>query len=430
MEAFVGNPDQRVGLEAPSVRAGRFNKSGWTEIADLVAILRRRWRSGRYLRAYARGERWEPISLAIKGPAPGELLDRFEEVRDWAGALVAAAGDRCEIVHKSVGGRNVGSNRLPSRVRITTFDQLCSLLGTRSEVRVLDDLLEKTRREMPALLAWAVEHPLVLLDHRSSWDRVIAVVAWIAATDTRDMYIRQIDVEGVDTKFIEGHQRLFCELLPLVLPVDQVESRPAEGAGDFARRFGFLTKPSYTRFRFLDMAVSPFPPGFTELTARTAELARMDPGVDTVFIIENEVTYLAFPGVPRAMAVFGSGFASTGLAALDWLDGKEIVYWGDIDTHGFDILSRLRSRLPGVRSILMDEDTLLSHRSQWAVEESPTRRELEGLTAEEQLLYRDLVADRYGAGVRLEQERIPFSRVRRALSSALPISSELLARDA
>ena len=69
-------------------------------------------------------------------------------------------------------------------------------------------------------------------------------------------------------------------------------------------------------------------------------------------------------------------------------DHEEIVYWGDIDTHGFAILDRLRSRHPGVTSIMMDSHTLLAHRKQWVREPVPTRRALERLTPNEGALYR------------------------------------------
>jgi hypothetical protein len=201
-------------------------------------------------------------------------------------------------------------------------------------------------------------------------------------------------------------------MLPVVLPSSEIDNSPG---ANFARRFGFRPKPTYTRLRFLDSTSSAFPPGITEVTVRTAELARLELDVTTVFVVENEVTYLAFPDVPKAAVVFGSGFASKGLAALPWLASPEIVYWGDIDTHGFDILSRLRGSLPRVRSILMDRETLLSHRLQWATEPSPTRRPLAHLTDAEQSLYQDLVADWYGIGVRLEQERVLYPRVYDAL---------------
>ena len=137
--------------------------------------------------------------------------------------------------------------------------------------------------------------------------------------------------------------------------------------------------------------------------------------VDTVFVVENEASYLAFPEVPNAIVVFGEGFHVTTLEELPWLHHKEIVYWGDIDTHGFAILNRLRARFASVRSILMDHETLLAHSAQCVTEPSPTAEPLPHLTAQEQSLYQDLIEDRFGTGVRLEQERIRFSELRRAL---------------
>ena len=83
-----------------------------------------------------------------------------------------------------------------------------------------------------------------------------------------------------------------------------------------------------------------------------------------------------------------------------------LYYWGDIDTHGFRILDLLRSRLPDVRSLLVDRATLLAHDARWDHEPSPVNVHLEHLTADEAALYRDLVEDAYGPAVRLEQERV------------------------
>src|SRR6185437_439555 len=177
-------------------------------------------------------------------------------------------------------------------------------------------------------------------------------------------------------------------------------------------------KPSYTRFRLLDPSTPcPVAPGLTELMLRTDELANLELGVSTVFVIENEVTYLAFPNVPRGIVIFGSGFASSRLSELAWLGDKEIVYWGDIDTHGFAILSGLRGRLPQVRSILMDRETLLAHRRHWTSEPNPTTKPLSNLSEEEGCVFAELATGRHGPGVRLEQERIRFSHVRRAVMS-------------
>ena len=64
---------------------------------------------------------------------------------------------------------------------------------------------------------------------------------------------------------------------------------------------------------------------------------------------------------------------------------------------------------------LMDCSTLLAHRDQLTDEPSPTNATLDHLTAKESDLYRDLVEDRYGPAVRLEQERVRFGFLRDAL---------------
>ena len=103
------------------------------------------------------------------------------------------------------------------------------------------------------------------------------------------------------------------------------------------------------------------------------------------------------------------------MAGLTWLENKNIIYWGDIDTYGFVILNRLRARYAQVRSILMDTETLLSHPDQWVREELPTDQALPHLDEAEASAYEALVEDRFGQHVRLEQERIRFSRVRAAI---------------
>jgi hypothetical protein len=101
---------------------------------------------------------------------------------------------------------------------------------------------------------------------------------------------------------------------------------------------------------------------------------------------------------------------------LGWLTGLDLVYWGDLDTHGFAILNGLRQCFPHARSMLMDRATLLAHQTQWVTEPSPVASALDLLTPAEQELYRSLVANAFGPAVRLEQERVSFTAVEEALS--------------
>ena len=114
------------------------------------------------------------------------------------------------------------------------------------------------------------------------------------------------------------------------------------------------------------------------------------------------------------MVIFGGGYAVDVLEPLGWLTGLDLVYWGDIDTHGFAILDRLRRRFPHARSMLMDRGTLLAHRGQWVTEPNGRLGRLDLLNAEESRLYHHLVADALGPSVRLEQERVSFAAIHQA----------------
>lgn len=389
--------------------------SRWTEVPDVVERLRKRWAKARYLRAYARRDRWQPISLPVKGPTAIELLEDFDRAVGWArrfqrDSQTRDGEPRFAIEHRTVRGRTLGANALPARIRIESFEQLCALLGAAADVQDLDAILEQTATELPGLLSWVVDHPVDALDHRAIWPNVLAAASWMTANAGKDVYLRHIDVAGIDTKFVERHQRLLARVLAAVLPPERVD--PSQKS--FAARYGFRDKPHYTRLRLLS-PVAGIPPALTELRLRTDELAELALDIRTVFVIENETSYLALPDVPQAIAIFGQGFGLTALERLPWLHHKELVYWGDIDTHGFAILNRLRERFGTVRSILMDHDTLLSHPKQLVIEPEPIAASQPHLTPEERSLYRDLIEDRFGHSIRLEQERIRFSLVRAAL---------------
>jgi hypothetical protein len=135
-----------------------------------------------------------------------------------------------------------------------------------------------------------------------------------------------------------------------------------------------------------------------------------------VFIVENEITYLAFPPTDDAIVLFGEGYAAGRLEPLRWLAERNLVYWGDIDTHGFAILNRLRRTFGHARAMLMDRATLLAHESQWVNEPTPTAEHLESLTPDEAALYTDLVQDALGPAVRLEQERVSYAAVEQAVA--------------
>ena len=139
-------------------------------------------------------------------------------------------------------------------------------------------------------------------------------------------------------------------LLDLSLPADCVDFTQT-GVGRFAARYGFLEKPARIRFRILDSDIKVMPGvSCADITLDADNFSRMQLDVRRIFITENETNFLAFPSVPCAMVIFGSGYGWDALAKARWLDRCEAWYWGDIDTHGFAILDQLREHFPRIAS--------------------------------------------------------------------------------
>ena len=377
----------------------------WTTLADVRETMRKKWPE--LLQAFAAGQAWTPRDIPIRGPGPAELGARLGEVRAWAGEWAKAARGPLRVEYKQVGGRLVGTNTIPARAWLDGYDQAWDLLGTRDDVRLFADLAERTKAEAPRLAVWLERRPVKALQLADTWESLLATVRWIDERQAPGMYLRQVDVPRVDTKFIGRHTGVLAELLDLQLDPDRIDPT----APDFEGRYRFRRKPGYVRFR-----LAAGPDGYTELTVRAGEFTAPPPGVMRVYVVENEITYLAFPLTAHAMVIFGGGYAVRVLESLGWLAGLDLVYWGDLDTHGFAILNRLRECFPRARSMLMDRATLLAHRTQWVTEPSPTMAALAFLTSAEQDLYRALGANAFGSAVRLEQERVSFTALEAALS--------------
>jgi hypothetical protein len=270
-------------------------------------------------------------------------------------------------------------------------------------------VLDMTRERLPELVPWLAKRPLRALEHAAHWSRVLEVLLFFRAHPSPGVFLRQLEIPGVDTKFIELRRSLFGELLPEV-------TAPLPG-NSFEVRFGLATKPALLRFRILDSEARIS--GLSDLSVPFEQFAALRLTARRVFITENELNGLCFPPVRDSIVIFGLGYGVEQLAGIEWLRGKDVSYWGDIDTHGFAILDRLRAFLPDARSLLMDRETLMAHREAWVEEPVPHLAPLSRLDRDEQALFEDLVGDRVGRRVRLEQERVRFGVVRRAVASRL-----------
>lgn len=392
--------------------------AAWTTAESIESSLLKLWDRGHILRAKITGESVFPHRLRVRGPDSSALALRFGEAQAWIQALEAASrmgrGFGFDIVWREVRHRQLGRNRIPCEIVVATETEGLQLIRKQADSKRFDTIVAATTAVFPELTSWLGRRSLLALDHAADWPRILAILAWFRDHPNSGLYLRQLDIPQVDTKFIEGRKGLLAELLDIVLARDA--SAFAGGAPlSFEQRYGLRSKPGTVRFRLLGAGAGLA--GLTDISTPVEEFARLNLKPRVVFVTENEVNGLAFPEIEDAMILFGLGYGLNVLAAAEWLHRSRLVYWGDIDTHGFAILARLRSYFPLATSILMDEETLLAHRPLWVREDQPFLGELPRLSMAERGLFEDLKGNRHGDRVRLEQERVAYRYLLAALDA-------------
>ncbi|AGF77787.1 hypothetical protein UWK_01219 [Desulfocapsa sulfexigens DSM 10523] len=387
--------------------------SNWSSIKDLRKKLEREWEQGKLLSARLRGEDLCPRRITLKRPLGNEWAEKWDTAKAWVDELIEAETHGAfTIESQEVNHRQLGRNSFPQAVLFKTDESILSFIGKLSAARIFDELCCQILADFPELRSWLEKRPLVALQYQKQWPRLLAVLKYLKSNPRPGIYVRQLEIPEVDTKFIEKHKKPLSELLDLILSKEMIESS-ATGAKRFEERYGFLSKPVQVRFRILDPDL--YLHGLSDLHVPVSEFCALNLEVDHVFITENEINGLAFPNVKNAIIIFGLGFGLDRLANIQWLLGKKIHYWGDIDTHGYVMLDQLRSYFPQASSFLMDRETLMAHESLWGQESKPTRRSLTRLDEKELGIYEFLVKNLLRDALRLEQERISYSFVLKIL---------------
>jgi len=385
----------------------------WTTTSDIKAQLHRLWERGELLRSMVSEETRFPFRLILKGPSSSELAERFDAVRAWITAL--AAIPRIRIEWREVNHRILGLQQVPLSIWVDKLDDALTIIGKRAEALRFNELITITRSKQPSLVAWLIKHPLQTIELAKNWKHLLAVVEWLQHHPRPGIYLRQVDIPDIHSKFIEAHRGVLTSLLDLALPPNAIELNRT-GTGRFAARYGFLEKPTRIRFRILDDRISLLPGQYLpDITLDADNFAHLIVPVRHVFITENETNFLAFPPTAESIVVFGAGYGWDALAKAEWLNRCTIYYWGDIDTHGFAILHQLRSRFDRVESFLMDRSTLIAHESLWGEETEQVMHDLPRLTSTERALFDELRDNHIRKGLRLEQEHVGFQFIKTAL---------------
>lgn len=355
-----------------------------------------------------------PIEIPFGKLKPREMLNDFSTASVFVATLRAESKDNkgygYSIDFVETNHRQLGQQKVPGRIYFETGDDFLRFINKRKEYETFLQLATSTVEVYPVLRGWLEKNPQRLIDNKLVWHKIIVVVKHFQANPSPHLYLRQLDIPGIDTKFIENNQGVIRVILDTILHPDYI-NHDITGlvSHGFERRFNLLHDEKQVRFRLLDKKLIMMGTA-TDFMLPASQFNTLNLPCKRLFFTENKINMLCFPDVDDSIVVFGGGYGISILKEASWLHDKEIYYWGDIDTHGFSILSQLRGYFPHVHSFLMDAQTLEEFKPQWGEEDEDKRCliELSNLTSDEWQIYSYLRDNVPGKRVRLEQEKIGF----------------------
>jgi hypothetical protein len=362
-----------------------------------------------------------PLAVPLRPPGPGffsgcsgdELKARLERAGDWADAWRRAAppGEAApaggapangELVEAEANWRVYGPQRFPSHLSLAGPERVAAWAGragdwdlARKRFLALAGPWPVLSGRLPRLAGELVKLP------EPDFGRLVAALKWFEANPLSGLYIRQLPIPGLDTKWLKDHSGLVSNLAGAL-------TGRADGEGGLHASLGLRRPPAAANLRLLDPDLRKAAGGLGHLAAPVGELAGLKVEPKVVFVVENWETGLAFGDLPGAALFYGHGRNLVFLGAIPWLDRARILYWGDIDTYGLAILGQARASRPGIESLLMNEATLLDYRELWSREAKQYSGKVSNLTGAESKLLSDLRGGAWGPNVRLEQERIDW----------------------
>ncbi len=348
------------------------------------------------------GEVFFPKDIRFGKVKPSETVEEFSRIDKELQSLRRKSkenigyGYRTEFVRRN--DQKIGPQQFPNRIYFDSETDYLKYIHKEKEYLAFKKEVSQITSRIPKLKDWVLQNPLKVIENLGEWNDLIKVCDYFIKNPRPNLYIRELPIE-VHTKFIEEKKPILKFLLNFL-----IEEHINKDNEFFEIRFNLKYSEPLIRLRILDEDISKkYFSGLTDMSITKTEFNHINLSCSRVFILENMLNFLTLPPLNNSISIFGKGFQLNLLKDARWLNDKHIIYWGDIDTHGFQILSQLRSYFPQTQSLMMDSETFNMFRD-FVVQGSETSVEhLNNLTPDEDRLFKYLLSTKKN---RLEQEKI------------------------
>ncbi len=308
------------------------------------------------------------------------------------------------IAYQTVKTKTLGTQSVPTTIYFDTEKDFLQFLGKEKEVELFIKDCQTIYAHFSELKDWIIKNPAKIIEQQGKWESILRVCNYFKNCPKPNIYSREIPA-NVHTKFIELNQSIIAELLDII-----IQNYVNFNEKGFEKRFNLKFVEPLIRFKVLDKEISQtYFSNLDDISIPVSQFESLKLPLRQVLIVENKTTLyttLTLPKMDKTIAIFGQGNAVTNIQNAKWLNELAVLYWGDIDVHGFEILSRIRKYFAHTQSVLMDKVTFEKFFENEQGKPT-TDTTMLNLTDKERELYKLLKTNNW----RLEQEKISFDYV-------------------
>ena len=289
-----------------------------------------------YLQSTIAGNSFFPLVI-VGNKKPDENAVRFEnELTELINHSYEKKGYGYSINYVTVKTKLHGVQDLPASIVFQTEIDYLKFIGKEKDTTKFKKNFERISTDFPELEDWIHKYPCKLIDN--DWDSLLKVCSYFKNTPIPNLYIRELPIK-IHTKFIEQNKGIIKELLDVII-ADYINVDEKH----FESRFHLKYDEPIVRFRILDksLSIQQFS-GIEDLSVPIGQFKNLNISIKKVYVVENKITMLSFPVIEDSIVIWGKGYAVDEIKDVKWLKEANIFYWGDLDAHGFQILSEFRN---------------------------------------------------------------------------------------
>ncbi|RUM67967.1 MAG: hypothetical protein DSZ07_07790, partial [Sulfurovum sp.] len=164
---------------------------------NIIQRLTTIYNRGEHIKAYLTNELFG-ITIKFKRLSQKDIEQNFSEVRKWIEELNQSPFD---IEFIEINYKSIGKQFIPQKLEINQEIFLQQL----SKIKIFQKhkrLIEQSIIQFPKLRELLISKPNLIILYDSVWVEILKVCEYFLSNPNPNLYIRELDIAGVDTKFI------------------------------------------------------------------------------------------------------------------------------------------------------------------------------------------------------------------------------------